>query len=306
MLNAYPKVLHVGSLGTDRLLDGEVSVQVKYDGSQFSAQVDENNNFIYRSSGQIINPNCCDKIFQPTVAHFESLKSVIDFSSMAGLIFRGEAFCKPRQNTLTYARVPKGHFILFDVEKRDGSYVTKHPDIQCFANRLQVDCVEELYYGRLTLEQLQDMQKKYFEQECMLGGCKMEGIVIKNYNQLIEVGGKIRPVFCKLVRPEFKEMNHGNPDWQPSKGKFEEFAEGFKTEARWRKAIEHLRDRGKLSGELKDIPVIIKEVHDDILAEQEAFIKERLFQLFWKDIKKAAVKSLPEWYKSVLTETIKL
>ena len=186
MLPSYPKILQVGGSGTKELLDGEVIVQEKVDGSQFSFSVTPNG-LMYRSSGQIVNPDCCDKIFKPTIQHFENLRVKI-FSRLLnaeGLIFRGEAFCRPRHNSLTYEYVPRGNFVLFDVQLANGDYVVDRETLQSWANRLEVDCVPELYRGPLTSEQLDCLKDKSFLQTSFLGGCPMEGIVIKNYGQLV-------------------------------------------------------------------------------------------------------------------------
>lgn len=51
----------------------------------------------------------------------------------------------------------------------------------------------------------------------------------------------------------------------------------LRTEARWSKAVSHLKDRDALLQEPKDIGPLMKEVKQDILVEESDFIKEKLF-----------------------------
>lgn len=148
-----------------------------------------------------------------------------------------------------------------------------------------------------------DELTKWLETDSVLGGQKVEGVVVKNYHQLCMVGNLSWPSFGKCVRTDFKEK-HGK-DWKslyfPS-NKLEAFVGGFRTEARWNKAIQHLRERGELSGEPKDIGPLMKEIAVDLKEEEEENIKTWLFGHFLSQICRKAQSGLPEYYKQKLSE----
>jgi hypothetical protein len=301
-ISAYPKILQLGGSGTQDLLSDEVVVQEKTDGSQFSLMVAPDG-FEYRSKGHLIDINNCENLFKPTIAHFESIKHKSK-TMQVGVVLRGEAFASKKHNTLNYGRCPKGNFVLFDVTWPDGEYTVRRAELEEFAEIIETDVTPEFYRGLLTYDELNNMKGAWLETTSLLGGCKIEGVVIKNYHKLIEINGTVRPIFCKLVSAEFKELHRGNKEYTPSKGKLESFAETFKTEARWIKAIQHLREAGQLIDDPKDIAALLKEINQDILSEEKEYIKETLLNIFWKDISRAATNGFPEWYKQRLLANV--
>ena len=78
--------------------------------------------------------------------------------------------------------------------------------------------------------------------------------------------------------------------------------ERFKTEARWEKALIHLKEKGELENSVRDIGKLIKEVQKDIKEEESEYIKNHLYKIFIKDILQTAIRGLPEWYKNQLLE----
>jgi hypothetical protein len=71
---------------------------------------------------------------------------------------------------------------------------------------------------------------------------------------------------------------------------------------RWEKAVERLRDAGKLEGSPRDIGALIKEVPADVLEECEHEIRDILFRHFWPQISRGITAGLAEWYKEQLTQ----
>ncbi len=74
----------------------------------------------------------------------------------------------------------------------------------------------------------------------------------------------------------------------------------YKSEARWNKAVQHLRDNGELTGTPKDIGPLIKEVRQDIIAEEKENIKETLWGISQNDFLATATNGLPQFYKEQL------
>ena len=72
------------------------------------------------------------------------------------------------------------------------------------AERLGLECVPLLYKGMIKSP---DELLKFLDAESILGGTKIEGVVVKNYN-LFTLEKKI--AMGKFVREDFKEMTQRN------------------------------------------------------------------------------------------------
>ena len=146
------------------------------------------------------------------------------------------------------------------------------------------------------------MFRTFLERDSILGGTKIEGVVIKNY-ELFTMEKK--PAMGKYVSEAFKEVH--NKDWKERNPTGKDFVlaltEKYKTEARWNKAILHLTEAGQLEHSPKDIGLLMREVPADVLKECEDEIKEALFGHFWQYIQRGITSGLPEWYKDELAKS---
>jgi hypothetical protein len=137
-----------------------------------------------------------------------------------------------------------------------------------------------------------------------LGGQKIEGVVVKAYKPWMFLGQIPLSVMSgKYVTEAFKEVH--NKDWtrlNTGKGKFDVLKENYRTEARWNKAIQHLRENGELTGTPKDIGALLKEIYVDIETEEKENIKEQLYSIYKSDIMKYATHGLAQWYKERLVK----
>ncbi len=97
-----------------------------------------------------------------------------------------------------------------------------------------------------------------------------------------------------------KEWGEANPS---GKDIAQNLIEKYRTEARWHKAIQHLRERGLLEGSPKDIGLVIREVGTDILKEEETAIKDALFTHYWKQINRGVTGGIASWYKLELAKS---
>ncbi len=295
----YIKILTVGALGTEQLLTGQVIIEEKIDGSQFAFGIDKNSEVSCRSHHQQIIINDAG-MFTEAVAHVQSIIPTLERMYAVWrepLWFYAEYLQRPKHNTLAYQRIPKNHLVLFDV--LSGTNWLSITDVQEMADSLQIDAVPVLYQG-----QAPDMDtiKSFLQRESYLGGSAIEGVVIKNYEQLIAMGGKTFPLFCKLVNEKFKERNMREWKENSNKSKLQELIESYRTQARWQKAVQRLEEDGKLKHDPCDIGELMKAVAMDILEEEKENIKEELFNLYWKDIARTAQRGLAEWYKNKLSE----
>ena len=140
------------------------------------------------------------------------------------------------------------------------------------------------------------------KKESILGNVEMEGLVVKNYRQPFLLGGQPIPLMAgKYVSEKFKEVHQKS--WKrdsTSKGKFEVFKMSFRTEARWDKSIQHLRDSGELENSPRDIGKLIRAIKDDITEEEKDNIKEFLWKEFSPEVLRYATSKFPEYYKEKL------
>ena len=64
--------------------------------------------------------------------------------------------------------------------------------------------------------------------------------------------------------------------------------------------MQHLKEAGQIEGSVKDIGALCKEAANDVIDEELEYIKESLWKVHEKDVRRAVVRGLPEWYKAKL------
>lgn len=282
MISDYGKVYTVGHRDIRRLFDGPVVVQEKIDGSQFSATVDSAGQLYCRSKSRFLSHVADGEkgLFAPSIQHLLTVKDkMVPFG-----VYRFEAVSRPKHNVLAYERVPAGNLVLYDL-KFNNVLDAGHEMLEEQAEELGVEPVQEIYIGETSESALAD----HLIAKPMLGGAMMEGVVIKNY----ALGLK-----GKLVAPRFQEIMHSRPPKTPRESPVTDLGRKYCSEARWEKAIAHLREAGAIGPEpaRSDVGVIIKEVQRDVLEECGADIRNELFTAYAKSLRGEWIKGFPEWY----------
>ncbi len=216
---------------------------------------------------------------------------------MEGVTYRAEYLSKPKHNTICYGRVPRKHLILFDVNHGYEHYMT-YAEKKSVADALGLECVPLLFEGKIdNPDKLQDLM----ETDSVLGNVKIEGMVFKNYSRFGRDG---KALLGKHVSEKFKERN--SKEWKIAnpggKDIVQNIGQSLRTDARWEKAIQHLRESGKLEGSPRDIGSLMKEIHLDVEAECGDEIKEKLYKWCLPKIKRIVAAGFPEWYKEKLME----
>jgi hypothetical protein len=299
MIHAFPKIFALGQPYIKDIFDGEVEITEKVDGSQFVfGKI--NGELFMRSKGQQIFPENPQKMFREAVDY---IVSVVD-ELPEGFIHYCEYLQKPKHNVLAYDRTPKNWlalFAIFNIYQQE--FVNNCETLKLAANCLGIDVVPCLFKGVLTLN-TDAFLDQFLDNESFLGGAKIEGFVVKNYNKPFLLGGQPIPIMAgKYVSEAFKEKHKG--EWKGSytnQGRWEKFKDIFRTEPRWHKAIQHLRDSGLLTESPKDIGNLIKEVQKDITEEEQDNIKEFLWNYYGQELLRNSVKGFPEFYKRYLVE----
>ena len=294
MIHGYPKVFNLGHKAIVNLFADPVLVEEKVDGSQFSFVFDETGTLHCRSHHNDLDLDDPDKMFRQAIEVVRELSPELH----PGWIYRGEYLSKPKHNTLAYDRVPKHNIVIFDIETAPQCFLP-HSVKMLETQRLDLECVpwlsEDVYESWDALKELLDRPS-------FLGGQKVEGIVIKNYEKISILTGHV--LMGKYVSEAFKEIH--KKDWKDrnpaGRDIKQKITDALRTEARWNKAIQHLEERGELENDPRDIGPLLKEINKDVLAECKDEILEMLFRWGWKDISCGITRGFPEWYKERLAQ----
>lgn len=295
----FPKIHRVGLPEVKDVLNGRVEVTEKVDGSQIGFGIVDGE-LVIRSKEQRINPECPPGLFEAAAKH---IVSVVD-KLTPGAFYYGEAVQKPRHNKLKYERVPAGHIVLFGAMypalDADGAevllFLREHKDLERIASNLGVEVVPLLYDGVGCTDA---MLNELLANDSFLGGCKIEGVVIKNYADASRDG----VVVAKLVSDKFKEvMKKSRGEATTPADKTKELFAAYATEARWEKAMQHLAEQSVLKGDMSDIGKLIGEVNIDTLDEEEGALKEALWAIWRKEFLRGLTKGLAQWYEYRLTD----
>lgn len=286
---SYPKLLHVGDKQIESLFDGVVEITEKVDGSQIGfGKV--NGQLVVRSKGKEQDLDNPDKMFAQGVEYIRSIEPFLQ----NGMFFYGEYLQKPRHSTLAYDRIPHNHIALFGVRYDDGTFAS-YNDLKGWAFLLGIDTVPLIFLGLTTPAKMLEL----VDGQSFLGGQKREGVVVKRRVDWELYGTAQHIMGGKYVTDGFKEVHR--KDWaklNTSKGAIEVLKDSVRTEARWNKAIQHLRDNGEFTGSVKDIGKLIKEVQQDLSEEEKENLKSQLWKIYGTDILRAATNGFVDWYKA--------
>lgn len=290
--HSYPSPKAMGHGMIKELLLDPVIIEEKLDGSQFSFGVfGPDRELRCRSKGAQINMFAPEKMFLQAIETAKELAPLL----IEGYTYRSEYFQKPKHNVLAYARIPNKHLMLIDINSGHEQYLEYHDKVK-EGERIGLETTPLLYHGVVTDP---FMIRDFLERTSVLGGPKIEGVVVKNYKRFT-MDGKVQ--MGKFVSEEFKEVH--SSDWKETNPDNKDIVQvliaKYRTPARWMKAVQHLKEAGKINGEMSDMAVLFPEVLKDTRKECEEEIKQLLFNWAWKNIGRSLTGGLPEWYREQL------
>ena len=290
--NSYPRIWNMGHPQARELFKDAVVVEEKVDGSQFSFGLIDGE-LKLKSRGGIIHEGAVPNLFRDAV---ETVIGLRDRNLLVpGWTYRGEVLSRPKHNVLAYDRVPFGNIILFDITTDYETYMGRD-EKDFHAEQIGLEVVPVLYRGMVTSA---DQLRHLLDTMSILGGQKIEGVVIKNYHRF-GIDGK--NLMGKVVSAAFKEVHAG--EWRAAnpgnKDIIDSVAEKLTTPARWQKAVIHARESGKLTDSPKDIGPLLGMIVEDVMDEEKERIKDALFKYAWKIIARRITHGFPEWYKQQL------
>lgn len=292
--SSYPKILALGQPAIADIWDTDVEITEKIDGSQLGfGRI--NGELIIRSKGKEQDLDNPDKMFIDAVEYIKSIQDKIEDN----LFYYAEYLQKPRHSTLAYDRIPKNHIALFGFQYVDSREFENHRVLTMEADLLDVDVIPLIYSGKSSPEHALSLVGG----ESYLGGQQREGIVVKAYKPWMWMNMPFTVMAGKFVSEKFKEVHE--KDWSrlnTGKGKFDLLKDKYHTEARWHKAIMHLKERGEFDGSPRDIGPLLKEIKVDIETEEKENIKNELYSIYKDDILRYATLGFPEFYKEQLAK----
>lgn len=298
MIRRWTKIFALGDQYTHGIFEGPVSITEKIDGSQFNFGTSLEEGLKFLTKGSTCHIGDSNKLFSPAMDHVTSVSELL----VPGWTYHGETLASPRHNTLSYERVPNGHVALYGVTRADGSQISDWESLKAIGDSLGMETVKQLFYGEVEGDNAIEYINDWLNTTSQLGKELIEGVVIKNYAKQQFLGGQLLPLMqAKFVSERFKER-HKVAWGDSSKGPLTLIGDMVRTPARWMKAIQHRTEDGAMEYHPRDIGPLLKLLHIDVDTEDKEVLKEKLWQVFSKDIKRAAVRGFPEAYKVWLVE----
>lgn len=296
MLSAYSTIFQLGHKALQELLNYEVNIEEKVDGSQISWSIDKDSHLF-----EVRSKNCEVHLDSPGMFTHAAEDLRLNQSLFTpGWIYRGEYLSKPKHNALKYDRIPVHHVIIYDIEIGPGDYLN-YEDKLAHCKKIGFECVPLLFSG--MAQSSVDMLSLLQTQSC-LGNVCIEGFVVKPkaYNlfgldKKLLIGKVVSDAFKELHRESWGNANPGHKDI------LELIGNGLRTEARWNKGIQHLRDRGVDVTTPKCIGQLIIEIQKDIVSECRDEIEHALYRWAIKDLLRKATSGVAEFFKQQLLES---
>ena len=196
---SYPKIWNLGNNQIPNLLESNVEVTEKVDGSMLRWTLTKEGVLLVGSKSVQSIQDHANAMFKAGVEYLETITNKMT----PGFTYFGEYLRKPKHNTLTYDKIPKNHIVLFGTCFENGMWETEWKYLSNYAEVMGIDVVPLLFKGLLTD---QAALEELLKTQSYLGGQTIEGVVIKNYEQ--NSRNVYSPeCFGKYVRASFKELN---------------------------------------------------------------------------------------------------
>lgn len=237
MQNIPPKWNGLVHLSRAQDLSGDWFIEEKYDGSSLMVF---NGEFYNRTLLDERLKYSSNSAFSRTVAALQNIELNPNYA------YYGEAFRNAYHNYISYGRMPRHYFMCYDIfDVSGGRWLTRQElEYECAARTLE--CARVLASGISGDITLNDVVAEIMSNlpESSLGG-KMEGIVIKMVDREVIRGYKkerddlVEAVNSGKLHAKFANLDISADNFLSQLGLL------FATEARRRKAIQHIDERGE-------------------------------------------------------------
>ncbi len=303
-ISSYQKIVRIGSKFIKDIWDGEVEITEKVDASQFNFGKFGGKLTIRSHHKELFEGGDNGGMFK---AGIEFARSILD-RLPEGTMFHAEYFNKPKHNVIAYDRIPRHGIMFFGASDGNGFMYKGYRSIiegMGLAIGIDLECVPILFNEVLLANPITFIDI-LLEKESVLGGSKIEGVVVKRYDVApYELNGQLtNMIIGKHVSEKFKEKHDKN--WKmenTGKGKFEALKENYRSEARWVKSIQKQKEIGMLQDDVVDIGPLIRAIQCDVKEEEKENIKDELWKIFSGEILRKSIAGFPIFYKEYLNES---
>lgn len=284
---------------------GYYVIEEKVDGSQIRGEILSDGSMMAGSKTvDFTEANPAQKDFRlGQEKMIEALKKVAYLEEHIQLF--GEYLRQPRHNSIHYERVPKNNIYLFDA-KVNGRWLNEKELIK-LANIVELEpvCIINKMDRMPNMEDLQP----YLAAGSFLGG-QREGVVIKNRQKTYLYYSNLQFFTMKVVNEQFKELN--KKVWETEKRAgvrsiqdlIDTVVSGVGIQALWNKSIQHLRDEGKSTYSMKDIPALISLIEKDVDEELKTVLMNALYEQTHRFLLRKITSGFPVYYKEKLVNDI--
>lgn len=208
-----------------------------------------------------------------------------------GYIYHGESMRTARANHIMYRRIPKFHWICYEIMiplDSTGKYRCATPEeLSDIIAGTGIEQAHIYYDSEKANGSLQELVQSFIDIDKLYSclGNYAEGFVVKVLTRM--KGDKISPYRRKYVSSHMRERKVVEGMISPD-CTLEAIGDIFNVPARHRKALQHLEERG----EEVTYKALVAEADSDLEKEYTKEISEILMQRYWPIIKKAARKDL--------------
>ena len=305
-MESYQKISQPYKVEVQDIWQGDIIVEEKIDGSQFRVELDAGE--IKCGSHHVDDLSQVDSMFKRATDAAQDIFKDYNHNGNKITIFC-EYLGKPKQNAIAYSRTPEKLLTVFDIKVNE-KYMDRDGKEAWASTFKGLEIVPLLWKGKgedFTDEIKEELLSKPSYLGHQAGYDRVEGIVVKNYSKWYDVDKypylEGHWLCTKIVNKSFQEKNKVE---NPSAGNdLQNLKESLHSIPRYRKTYQHLKEKGLITNELKDLALIIPEVKKDIQDEEIQCIKDELFSIYGKDIMSYATKGVAEWYKEFLVEQTK-
>jgi hypothetical protein len=161
-----------------------------------------------------------------------------------------------------------------------------------------LEVVPTFHFGNISVEEFQKRIPAFLEMESILGGTKIEGVVVKSYGQRDQDDNIL---MGKYVSAQFKEKMTGKPH-ADKLSPVDQIISEYGKEAIWQKAVQHMREDNLLTGDAKDIGKLVAEIKEDFAKENGQDVRDSLVDAYYKEVERGILAGFPQWYKQKMME----
>lgn len=283
-------------------------IQEKIDGSQLAIWFNNNSEIEFRNGNKILDYK--NNVFRKAI---EALKDA-DLKLDSDFIYYGECLTKFRHNISTYERIPLNYFTVFDIKRISTREYLWVNDIITECKRVGLEYVPITYLNSDPQIHPSVMIKKYLSKiddgtfKSYLGGIP-EGIVLKHPHYVQD--NRTISTKLKFVTDSFKERHRGGKVSIKNKGVnvddvIKSMGLEYATDARFRKSIQHLTERGEIY--LESDQMMKHDIYDRLVIELDADFdkdcKDRICRRLWlefnSEVKKHSKHNFGGWFNAFL------